>query len=330
MDYSRPKVLDFSSGKLLICSDLHGNLKDYLRIKKIFLLGKERSDINFLLFLGDIIHGYGSPSEDKSKEIVDDLMAMMEKYPDSVFSLLGNHELCHIYDFPLIKGRQIFNPCFEEQIKEGREKYISFFKSWPAAVRTKGGVLITHAGANSYMDKFRDIFSLDHDQTLAENQILFEKLSEAVKSVLKSRVEKQYGGSYDELSAKLLGPGAVSSPQRRNSLLRGTFFTQSNPKGQWLWDMFCNKNEHSYGKNLYSKLVSKFLSSMSDEFGTMRLLLTGHIDAPEGFELFEENQFRLCTSKGAKSDDYKYYLLLDASALFSSALQLKRHLYRLY
>lgn len=323
-------ILDFSSGRLLICSDLHGNLKDYLRIKKIFLAGKEKSEIDYLLFLGDLIHSYEGQRQDKSKEIVDDLMEMREKLPDCVFSLLGNHELCHIYDFPLIKGHQIFNPFFEEQIKEERDKYISFFKSLPIAARTKGGVLIHHTGANSFIEKFREIFDLDHDLIIEENKRLFNELSEGAKTVLKSRFEKEYGGRYDELAAKLLGPGAAYSPQRRDSMLLAAFFAQSNPKGQWLWDMFCNKNEHSYGKNLYSKLLGKFLSSMSDEFASMRVLLTGHIDAPEGFELFEETQFRLCTSKGAKGDEHKYYLLLDASALFSSALQFKRHLKRLY
>ena len=87
-------------GNLLVCSDLHGNKKDYLQMLDIFESELKQSKDTHLLFLGDLIHGPKEDSGygylDESEFIIDHFIKMQEVYSDKIHSLLGNHEHGHI------------------------------------------------------------------------------------------------------------------------------------------------------------------------------------------------------------------------------------------
>lgn len=95
-------------GRLLVCTDLQGCLRDYLRIVELFeeALQQYGGDAH-LLFTGDLIHGpyieredwpdfLGEYYRDASGEVITAYAALAAKYPDRVHALLGNHEHGHV------------------------------------------------------------------------------------------------------------------------------------------------------------------------------------------------------------------------------------------
>jgi hypothetical protein len=95
-------------GRLLVCTDLQGCLRDYHRIVEIFerMRGDGDGDVH-LLFTGDLIHGprlaleewpdfLGEYYRDASGEVIDELAALMQRHPGRVHALVGNHEHGHL------------------------------------------------------------------------------------------------------------------------------------------------------------------------------------------------------------------------------------------
>jgi len=95
-------------GRLLVCTDLQGCMRDYKRMVDIF----EQALITYegdahLLFTGDLIHGphiepedwpdfLGEYYRDASGEVMIAYAGLAAQYPGRVHALLGNHEHGHI------------------------------------------------------------------------------------------------------------------------------------------------------------------------------------------------------------------------------------------
>src|ERR1044071_8817676 len=95
-------------GRLLVCTDLQGCLRDFERIVQIFeqALLEYQGDAH-LLFTGDLIHGphidpeewpdfLGEYYRDASGEVIMAYAELTARYPGRVHALLGNHEHGHI------------------------------------------------------------------------------------------------------------------------------------------------------------------------------------------------------------------------------------------
>lgn len=94
-------------GRLIVCTDLQGCLRDYHRIVEVFEEAHAATGDAHLLFTGDLIHGphltradwpdfLGEYYLDASGMVIDELAALMERYPGRVHALVGNHEHGHI------------------------------------------------------------------------------------------------------------------------------------------------------------------------------------------------------------------------------------------
>jgi hypothetical protein len=150
-------VIDFVTGKAMIVTDLHGQGKVYNHIRDTFLEYNKTGVVDRLIICGDLIHGYGEEAEDASLAMLLDVMSLQQQLGrDTVVMLMGNHEMPHVYSIPLSKGHIVFTPRFERALaqldrdsnaKYSRADVMTFLKSLPFVVRTKAGVLITHAGA---------------------------------------------------------------------------------------------------------------------------------------------------------------------------------------
>ncbi|MBR5503134.1 MAG: metallophosphoesterase [Methanobrevibacter sp.] len=162
-------------GRLMVVSDLHGNLKDYESY--INLWDMEDSDFH-IVFLGDLIH---SPYfNDKSIEILDDVIEKDKEY-SNFHALLGNHEWAHITHRDIYKNGENIREEFEHLVsyKKGFiepsiTEYIKFFKTMPYFVQTENGLFISHAGPSKKVksiEDFNSIFDGDYN-----NQILDEFL----------------------------------------------------------------------------------------------------------------------------------------------------------
>ena len=95
-------------GRLLVCTDLQGCMRDYRRMVEIF----EEALITYegdahLIFTGDLIHGphiepedwpdfLGEYYRDASGELMIAYAGLAAQYPGRVHALLGNHEHGHI------------------------------------------------------------------------------------------------------------------------------------------------------------------------------------------------------------------------------------------
>ena len=95
-------------GRLLVATDLQGNLRDFLRIQEIFEAShRANAGLAHLLFTGDLIHGpHLAPEEwpdflgafyrDESPQVMDAFVALQQRFPGHVHAILGNHEHGHI------------------------------------------------------------------------------------------------------------------------------------------------------------------------------------------------------------------------------------------
>jgi hypothetical protein len=288
-------IIDISKGRILISSDIQGNFEDYKQIRyKIFKeLGKQ-GIVDYLVFDGDLIHGY-SGYKDESKRILDDLIDNSDR---RIIPLMGNHEFMHLYHLNVQKAGRSFVWPFEEEIKENRPKYIKFIISMPYAIRTLGGVTINHTGANRGMGDSEmqpnkwtsDPFELMN--TMVNHNHFLKNLE---KFVLRSEV----GASFEKYY-----------PQIGIAFMNLTI-------GKILWDIFFNKNELEYGSDRYNTLLCGFLKTMGKGNLPQRFLVTGHIEVPEGYKVLFGKQLRISSSYGAQ-DTNKVLALVDASRKYSS------------
>jgi hypothetical protein len=95
-------------GRLIVCTDLQGCLRDYHRVVDIFHQTRARYGGDaYLLFTGDLIHGphleedewpdfLGEFYRDASGELIDEFVSLSHQYPGRVHALIGNHEHGHI------------------------------------------------------------------------------------------------------------------------------------------------------------------------------------------------------------------------------------------
>lgn len=159
-------------GQLLICTDLHGNLKDFRRVRELFERRLEDGRDPFLLFTGDLIHGpacepeewpsyLGSYFVDESEQLVEEYIELEERHPGRVSCLLGNHEHSHVGGPHTPKFWPDETLHFEQTIGEQvARRFKKLFRSFPAVAVTRCGVAVTHAAPNATIDGPRDIEQL--------------------------------------------------------------------------------------------------------------------------------------------------------------------------
>jgi hypothetical protein len=146
---SRDLIYITSSGKILVITDIHGNLEDFKRYESIF---KGRLDKLKVVLTGDLIHEVDN-NYNGSVEVLERVKRYYHQYPN-FHVLLGNHEWAHLADEPAYKMGVDQKRAFEVYLQErfgGKwglkfRSYLEFFRELPVAIKTENGVLISHAG----------------------------------------------------------------------------------------------------------------------------------------------------------------------------------------
>lgn len=147
-------------GRLIVVTDLHGNLDDYNHYLSLW----DETDCDFhIVFCGDLIHGVDEDT-DGSVEILDDAIAKSRQY-SNFHTLLGNHEWAHITNTEIYKNQQPLLMGFKNIIsyrygfiEPHLTKYIQFFKTMPYFAMTANGLFISHSGPS---DKVKSIEAFD-------------------------------------------------------------------------------------------------------------------------------------------------------------------------
>ncbi len=94
-------------GRLLVCTDLQGCLRDFDRIAELFQEAQQEHRDAHLLFTGDLIHGphlaeeewpefLGEYYRDASGEVIAAYEELAATFPNRVHALVGNHEHGHM------------------------------------------------------------------------------------------------------------------------------------------------------------------------------------------------------------------------------------------
>lgn len=147
-----------SDDKLIVVTDIHGNLNDFRRYLELW--NREGGSI---LFTGDLIHSLDEAGSDGSIEILETAMEFIKS--PRFFVLLGNHEWSHIinkcigktYVNQSEKFIEAMRARFQDGWSEKLDEYVEFFRGLPIALKTVNGVFISHAGPPSNVNSLQDI-----------------------------------------------------------------------------------------------------------------------------------------------------------------------------
>ena len=323
------RAVDLSQGIACVVTDLHGQWEPYTRYRDHFLALHEQGEADSLIFLGDVIHGYGPPEEDASLSILWDIMQLQAELGSrTVILLLGNHELPHIYGVTLAKGEINFTARFEHALGEYREPVIAFLKSLPFAVRTAGGVMMTHAGAapgTATPEAAQRLLDFSHQALLEEADRLLAQ-QEAEKLIRDALGLDP--GEYEEMARYHLAVSGPNDP-RYNDLLRGFVVTNLKPEWPLLWDFFFTQCEAGLLPSAYSNILARFLEVYSPPEMPQRVLVTGHIPVSDGYAIIAGQQLRLASWAHAIPQESGCYLLFDVAAPIENARQLLPFVHRI-
>jgi len=149
LENSKDVIYVPSHGKILVITDIHGNLEDFQFYESLWKKSLNQTQV---VLTGDLIHEVDH-NYDGSVEILKKVKYYSYYYPN-FHVLLGNHEWAHVADEPAYKmgvdQKQAFEAYLQERFgakwKEKFHSYVKFFRELPVAIVTENGVLISHAG----------------------------------------------------------------------------------------------------------------------------------------------------------------------------------------
>jgi len=175
LNYSEPlrngNIIELpDSGKVIVTGDLHGHCKNFKRIAAHADLA---NNPDTYLILQEILHGGQEDTHGGclSFRLFFDILKLKLQYPRQVHLVMGNHDTAIITDSDVIKGGKEMNEamkhslksCFESDFEEVHEALKEYLLSQPLAVKTSGGIWISHSlPADRYISDFDiDLFDTE-------------------------------------------------------------------------------------------------------------------------------------------------------------------------
>jgi len=316
-----PRALTFDSGVTLVVTDLHGNWLLYERYRELFLALYARGAVERLLFTGDLLHYTGPEEDDRSLEIILDLMGLQELLPETIFVLLGNHELPHLYHVPLSKGDYLFTPRFEAALGAHRERVMAWLEGLPFYARTRAGVSLCHAGAFAEVAAAGVMPQLLHWSHRALLMETAARLPLDLRPALREEVGRLLGVPYPLLAQTYFAVTDAGDPRYDDFLIGQLVAT--DPRFELLWSAFFTRNERQYGAVEYEALLTALLAQLSEGYAPQRVMVTGHLTCRNGYQvLAHDRQLRLASGVHAEPLTSCRYLLFDAGRPVARASEL--------
>ncbi|MBN1200217.1 MAG: metallophosphoesterase [Anaerolineae bacterium] len=319
------RFLTLTNGIAMIVTDLHGDRDAFNRCLNLYNTMRKRGDAQYLVFLGDLIHGNDSPRDDDSLGIVLDLIAVRQALgEDSVIVLLGNHEMPHIYGVSLARGNIEYTPRFEHALGAHREQVLSFFESLPFYVQTTAGVLLSHAGPA--LDSLWHVDTLrhfDHRAILDEADAVLQQADEKGDlDNLYRHFQASYRAPYREIAYRYLAVRDPDDP-RYPHLLRAFIVSNQSREFQILWNALFATNERGLTDTAYLTGCQRFLDAFSAGApAPQRVAVSGHIATPAGHQIVNDHHLRLSSAAHAHPRKAGEYLLLDCAKPVQTATDL--------
>jgi diadenosine tetraphosphatase ApaH/serine/threonine PP2A family protein phosphatase len=163
-----------------IVGDIHGNLRDLLRIISLYFT---ETDYKFLL-LGDYVD-----RGNFSLEVVTLLYALLVKFPDRFFLLRGNHEFCENF-----KSSGLIDDCkfTYDDTSLACEIYSSF--DWlPIACLIKKEILCLHGGLSPHLNTIDDIRAIKIPFSKLEDEMVADILWSDPNRLVSQFMDSQRG-----------------------------------------------------------------------------------------------------------------------------------------
>jgi len=307
------RFLNLSDGVAMVVTDLHGDRVAFDRCLQHFSERRARGEAQRLIFLGDLIHGYGPPDSDASLSMVLDVIRLQaELGRETVIMLLGNHELPHIYGMTLAKGEREFTPRFEHALGEHRQDVLAFFRTLPFYIRTAAGVALGHAGpAPEAALQTSTLRAFDHDALIAEADHALAGIDDL--NGVYAQYRALHGVPYQELAFRYLAVQGERDP-RYPHLLRGFLISQRDRAFRTLWDALFTQNERGLTAAAYLNACRAFLDALSaDAPAPQHFAVSGHIPTRGGHQVVNPLHLRVSTATHAQPPRAGSYLLLNCA-----------------
>lgn len=170
-------------GRLIVCTDLQGCLRDYHRIVEIFEEELDQTGDAHIIFTGDLVHGphiepddwpdfLGEFYRDESGELIDEYVVLSKKYPGRVHALLGNHEHGHIGG-PHTAKFAVDEVALLEHIlgAERSARLREILRTLPLVAVAPCGVVFTHGAPAATIDSIADIEAASLDSFHADSPL---------------------------------------------------------------------------------------------------------------------------------------------------------------
>jgi calcineurin-like phosphoesterase family protein len=161
-------------GRLIVCTDLQGCMRDYRRIVEVFHAALEETGGDaHLLFTGDLVHGphidveewpdfLGEYYRDESGELVEAFVALAVRHSGHVHAILGNHEHGHIGGPHTAKFALDEVALLEHRLGPAATRRLrDLFATFPLAAVAPCGAVFTHGAPAAEIDSIREVEAAD-------------------------------------------------------------------------------------------------------------------------------------------------------------------------
>jgi hypothetical protein len=166
-----PRIVELPDrGRLIVGTDLQGNLDDFDRLAHIFAEANKGPDGATLVLTGDLVHGpeiprqhwpdyLGSYFHADSARLLERAEQLWSAYPGRIHYLLGNHEHAHIggpvvskfFANEALRLERLMGPQRSEQVR-------SWLSGWPlVAIARRAGIIMTHGAPNAVIRSPEDV-----------------------------------------------------------------------------------------------------------------------------------------------------------------------------
>lgn len=329
LSYPFPRLWSIDAGVAMVVSDLHGDWHRYTRYRDHFLTLLAAGQADCLIFTGDLIHREPGKGEDRSLEMVLDVLALRKQYGERIIYLCGNHELPHLYGFVLSKGTNEYTPSFEAALSESRRRkeVCALFASLPFFVRTAAGVVLTHAGASPPLADPTQAVTLFNWSHAAVHEWVDTHLAAADLQELRSGYARLSAeASYEAMARRYL---AVDGPDdsRFDDLLRG-FLATAHPDFRLLRAALFARCEQEHGE-AYAELLHASFHNLSQDSTPQSVLVAGHMRTSGGHGVVAQRHLRIASGAHARPLKDGEYLLFDTAHLLGSLSELLQGLHHM-
>lgn len=167
-----PRLLELPArGRLLVATDLQGNLKDFQALARHF---RAAGDDAHLLITGDLVHGpddetaaawpehLGTAYTDESGALMDAFLEEQRRAPGRVHCLLGNHDHAHVGGPVTSKFHDDEAGVLESKLgPEATQRLQALISTFPLVARAPCGAVMLHAAPSAELRAPKQLEDID-------------------------------------------------------------------------------------------------------------------------------------------------------------------------